>query len=233
MNPFQDPVLGRLDRDTRLFYLGLVQLHQTGGPILDDDAFLKAQVFPYDNEPGTGVTLDDISGMLHALEKAEKISRNGSHITIGVADGLFEAPHLMIRASMPPKPTVVKKQAPPVPARLVDFFDEFWAVYPRRTGKGAARKAFIGAVGNGTPATVIIEGAIRFRDNCVAINKEVQFIPHPATWLNQERWEDDAEAAEQVRSKADDVMRANLSLVQYYEQQEMLERGGGMLELEQ
>lgn len=67
------------------------------------------------------------------------------------------------------------------------FFEEFWQVYPRREGKLAAHKAFK-AVPPMTDFLAVIEGARRFRDDP---NREAEFTPHPATWLNQGRWDDD------------------------------------------
>lgn len=77
--------------------------------------------------------------------------------------------------------------APAETASRPDEFDSFWAIYPRRQGKGEARKAFAKArkkVALGS----IIDGATRFRDDP---NREDEFTPHATTWLNQERWDDD------------------------------------------
>lgn len=68
-----------------------------------------------------------------------------------------------------------------------DGFQEFWQVYPRREGKKAAEKAWGKAVKT-TPAAQILGGAARFRDDP---NREQAYTPHPATWLNQGRWDDD------------------------------------------
>lgn len=70
------------------------------------------------------------------------------------------------------------------------FDDDFWPECPRKIGKGAARKAFEKACKH-TPAEQIIEGMKNFARECAG--KETQFIPHPATWLNQERWDDEQE----------------------------------------
>jgi hypothetical protein len=66
-------------------------------------------------------------------------------------------------------------------------FIEFWTIYPRKTGKRAARAAFEKALER-APAGDIIAAAERFRDDP---NREPQFTPYPTTWLNQDRWEDD------------------------------------------
>ncbi|WP_330251801.1 hypothetical protein OG874_37665 [Nocardia sp. NBC_00565] len=67
-------------------------------------------------------------------------------------------------------------------------FVEFWAAYPRRTDKGGARKAYAKAITR-TDSSAILDGARRFAADPNL--PEPQFIPHPATWLNGERWTDE------------------------------------------
>lgn len=64
-------------------------------------------------------------------------------------------------------------------------FAEFWKLYPRRIGKGAAEKSWQKAV-KVAPVDVILAGARNY-----VWPKDPQFIPHPATWLNQHRWKDE------------------------------------------
>ena len=69
-------------------------------------------------------------------------------------------------------------------------FERFWACYPRKVGKGNARKIFAKL----KPSEEMLGGMIR----AVELAKQSpqwqrdggQYIPYPATWLNQERWED-------------------------------------------
>lgn len=77
----------------------------------------------------------------------------------------------------------------PQPATPPWDFDDFWNIYPRRAGKGAARKAWIKACKT-TPATVILAAARRYAAD-PNLPDDKNYIPHPSTWLNQERWEDD------------------------------------------
>ena len=72
-------------------------------------------------------------------------------------------------------------------------FQAFWQAYPRRIGKGAARTAFKKAL-KFSPANDIIQGAIAYSAHCDEMGTEKQYIPHPSTWLNGERWEDDLES---------------------------------------
>lgn len=66
-------------------------------------------------------------------------------------------------------------------------FDDFWNIYPRRTGKRTAEVAWANARKR-APAEAIIEGAMRLRDDP---NREDAYTPHPTTWLNRDGWEDD------------------------------------------
>lgn len=72
------------------------------------------------------------------------------------------------------------------------MFEEFWQAYPRKIGKGAARKAWEKAVEK-SPPYEIMAGVEKFK-RAKPWRGDLQFCPHPTTWLNQERWEDEYEA---------------------------------------
>lgn len=65
-------------------------------------------------------------------------------------------------------------------------FEEFWAWYPRKVGKAAARKAWKKCK---TDSETVIAGAVRMATDSNL--PELQYVPHPSTWLNEERWNDD------------------------------------------
>jgi hypothetical protein len=80
---------------------------------------------------------------------------------------------------------------------IIDAFEKFWLVYPRKIGKAAALKAFEKAAKKREPA-YIIAYVISW---CNQGNlPDIQYIPHPTTWLNQERWEDDLAATSQSKN---------------------------------
>lgn len=68
-------------------------------------------------------------------------------------------------------------------------FAEFWTHYPRKVGKGAARKAWTTAVKKADPS-LIIDGCRRYATDPYLPVDKIK-IPHPATWLNGERWTDE------------------------------------------
>ena len=68
-------------------------------------------------------------------------------------------------------------------------FDRFWSIYPRKEGKGAARKAFGKA--RKKVALEAMLSAVELQKQSPQWNRDDgRYIPMPATWLNQERWGD-------------------------------------------
>lgn len=66
-------------------------------------------------------------------------------------------------------------------------FDAFWAAYPRKEGKGAARKAFAKV---NVPLDVLLSAVEKHSRSEQWQKENGRFIPNPSTWLNQERWDD-------------------------------------------
>ncbi|MBI5260263.1 MAG: hypothetical protein HY852_00410 [Bradyrhizobium sp.] len=72
-----------------------------------------------------------------------------------------------------------------------DAFEDFWKQYPKRVGKGAARKAFMKALKKGAALQDIMTGVFRY--GAARINQDPKYTKHPAAWLNDERWLDEPE----------------------------------------
>jgi hypothetical protein len=72
-----------------------------------------------------------------------------------------------------------------------DHFPQFWAAYPRKVGKAAAEKAW-GRLA--PPLDAVLSAIEEYKESGQWRDK--QFIPHPATWINQGRWEDEIEKVE-------------------------------------
>jgi hypothetical protein len=70
-------------------------------------------------------------------------------------------------------------------------FEAFWTIYPRKVAKGAAWRAWSAV--KERPCLDTLTASVRSQAVSVQWTKDNgQFIPHPATWINQRRWEDDA-----------------------------------------
>ena len=66
-------------------------------------------------------------------------------------------------------------------------FDSWWSKYPKKVGKKQALKKFMGLSSENLIACLDDDLSKRYGKT------EHQFIPNPATYLNGERWEDEAE----------------------------------------
>ena len=81
-------------------------------------------------------------------------------------------------------------------------FTEFWNAYPRKVAKQNALKAW-GKTGadDSQSLTDTILADVKRRVDGEWKGKEVQYIPHPATYLNQRRWEDESSATDTVEDE--------------------------------
>jgi hypothetical protein len=71
------------------------------------------------------------------------------------------------------------------------YFDEFYSAYPKKVGKGAARKAFAKRKPDADLLQKMLE-AIEWQRQLPQWQKDnLRYVPNPATWLNEERWEDE------------------------------------------
>jgi hypothetical protein len=71
------------------------------------------------------------------------------------------------------------------------WFQEFWVLFPRKVARKAAEKAWKKVATSEAVKDAIMAGLER---QLPALRpKDRQFVPHAATWLNQERWNDESE----------------------------------------
>lgn len=82
----------------------------------------------------------------------------------------------------------------PVPAKKQDFiegFDAFYALYPKHVGKAAALKAWNKLKPNAELQEIMAKALMEQKQSAQWNKDGGQYIPNPATWLNQRRWEDE------------------------------------------
>ena len=80
-------------------------------------------------------------------------------------------------------------------------FDKFYALYPRKQGRRAAEKSWQRL------SSLEQQDAFEALPNHIEYWKlkqtEKDFIPHPATWINQGRWEDELDMEVKKNKKPD------------------------------
>ena len=79
----------------------------------------------------------------------------------------------------------------PTGAHAQEKFSRFWNAYPRHTGKQAAEKAFLKLNPDETLLGIMLQSLAVWSKSDQWTKDGGQFIPHPATWLNGRRWEDE------------------------------------------
>ena len=94
-------------------------------------------------------------------------------------------------------------------------FAEFWALYPRKVGKEAARKAWMRIKPSLSHHDLILS-TVQVSKKCEQwIKDNGCFIPNPATWLNQGRWDDEVQPASTGQVKHSTGVRGNFAQREY------------------
>jgi hypothetical protein len=76
-------------------------------------------------------------------------------------------------------------------AALDANFETFWNAYPRHTNKKAAQSAFNKINPDADLLNIMLQSLAAWSKSPQWTKDGGQFIPHPATWLNGRRWEDE------------------------------------------
>lgn len=209
----QSESMGRISREARLCFILLWTQADDSGRTRAASRLLASLLYPFDEDaPGL------IGGWLDELEregcirryvadgnqmidipkwlKHQKIDRPSQSRLPEFVEGsraLVEASttdlgprtldqDLGPRIKIPP----IASQSPPKGG--MSDFETFWATYPRKVGKGQARRAWQGAAKKAKPET-ILEGLARYRASLDGADPK--FIRHAATWLHGEGWLDE------------------------------------------
>ena len=213
----------------RLLFIGLWSYVDDNGVGLDKLASITADLFAGDIERDSSEAFERVSRGLQKLSDASRITRytvEGKrfiHITNWDKHQRIDKPNKS-RYPLPTRDNAMSSEilaepsrdAPESPApgtgeqgnrgtvkktyaspKVDDAFNEFWNLYPRKKGKDKAldslrkalKKTSLEEIMSGLQATLPEwEG------------KEPDFVPYPATWLNQGRWQDEVSETKQDKS---------------------------------
>ena len=109
--------------------------------------------------------------------------------------------------------TTLNRQSNHQPKQNGADFETFWKAYPKKVGKRAALRAFKALGAERPPVAELVEALERHKKAAGWLVERGKFIPHPTTWLNQGRWEDelmpDAPSAEEKRLAGIDPSMVN------------------------
>ena len=226
---FENEVLGVQDPFVCLLFAGLWTLADKAGILEDRPMRIKAQLFPYRESLDVNgyLTVLQRLGFIHRYEFDKnryievinfKKHQSPHHTerdsnfpcfsdscTVTVSSPLEHGgnpPDSLIHDSLIhdspihsriAKNTIAKKQKPDLP----DGFAEFWAAYPRKENKAVA----VAAWKKHKPDLETLLSAIRQQSASEQWQRDGgTYIPHPSTWINKRRWEDEVQPALSVVS---------------------------------
>ena len=84
-----------------------------------------------------------------------------------------------------------KKNTPLPPTGADARFDVFWSAYPKKSGEDAARRAFAKRKANDALLAEMLAAIAEQAKSPQWVKDGGQYIPNPATWLNEGRWQDE------------------------------------------
>ncbi len=187
---FSSGQVSKLTRNARLLYIGMIVLGDDGGRLRGTPAFLRSRIFPYNDD----ISLDSIEKWRDEIVKEKLIMLYGSGL-----DEFISHPNWKKYQTLRSDRFKDSKLPPPnerdPKSEYSKEFEMFWSSYPRKIGKGFAWKAWKKISGVKKIYEVIIESVEKHKTKDSQWKKEKGvFIPHPATFLNQSRWEDEFNA---------------------------------------
>lgn len=209
---WQSKQVASLSIEARLLYVGLISLGDDDGRLKGDAALLRAQIFPRD----PNITVTQVEAWLKEITDAKLVvlyESEGEHYLAHPNWTKYQT----LRAdrkkesNVPPPPAtlfatigqpsgnqasaqdkVSKDKERKEKAR--ETFEEFWKEYPNKTAKKKAEQIWDKIMTLNKPDEIypkIMAGLARAKKSQQWLKDDGQYIPHPTTWLNQERWNDE------------------------------------------
>ncbi len=207
---FTNPELAECSPHARLLFIGLWLLADREGRLEDRPKHIKVHIFPCDD-----VDVDSLLGELHSRNFAIRYEALGIKCIFIPGFMKHQNPHRNeVASELPQYSAEIGQLAPrtecsiqivstpaesisispilnpsPEPLARDDGFEEFWSLYPSKVGKPKAHSAWRRL--KLTEKVDVIAALPAWKDCRQWVRDGGQFIPHPTTFLNQRRWEDD------------------------------------------
>lgn len=217
--------LAELPALVRLLFIYLWMLADRDGRIEDRPKRIAALALPYDRDADVDVLLNQLAsggfitrymvGKLaiiqiinfakhqspHVRESASELpsmeqgtSKAVTEHDLGSAEASPRSPDSLI----PDSPFQIPEEKPCSPSASEsadDGFADFWKSYPKKVAKSQALKAWSKIKPTGQLVADLMEGLERQKLSAEWQKDGGRFVPHPSTWINGRRWEDEAPQA--------------------------------------
>ncbi len=172
------------EADSEVVFVHRMAAHQVGESLNPKDNQVKGVQKYYEN-------------------MAPPLIKQAFYAIYSVAFCLPDQPKTQLKTQAPSKPLASQEQeqeqeqeidTPKPPAKTPgagERFERFWQAYPKKVGKDAARKAFDKRKPDDGLLTAMLSTVAVQRSSVEWAKDGGQYIPNPATWLNQGRWQDE------------------------------------------
>jgi hypothetical protein len=139
-----------------------------------------------------------------AVKNFPKHQLNNPKVAKGIEIGLENAPQglkdrLSIEYDILPHSNSNSNSNSNTKKERLSLFNSFWNLYPRKVAKGVAEKSFKRLLLLNKDVDIILKDIESRKKSEAWLKEEGKFIPHPSTYLNQRRWEDETKDAEPVK----------------------------------
>lgn len=205
-NPKRRPVIIRSAEEVRSARIAATlaaEFRRVGLPELDTAAASgghpdshpggHAPTPPDDTDPGGGmIAANGASPQVDRLPSSQPGSEPGSR-RVSTSVGSGET------ATHKPSSRHALRDAADSSSEADDHFEEFWSVYPRKVKKVDARKAWRTVLRRKVQAEDVVKAATAHADRWRELGREIQYIPHPSTWLRAGSYDDDPEPLPQPK----------------------------------
>lgn len=212
---FKSEGLASCSFQARLLFIGLWCVADREGRLEDRPARIKAELFPYDNV-NIEKLLDELASKKDCDGTPSFIVRYGHPKRyIQILHFLsHQHPHMNEQESIIPDISTCTVQAPddsgktpsesllPITDSLIpitdtsppvrNYFSIFYKTYPKKKARPLAEKAFAKLKMDDTLMDKVMGGLFRAMESEEWTKENGKFVPFPATWINQRRWEDES-----------------------------------------
>ena len=129
--------------------------------------------------------------MVEIIDDVYHVANWAKHQAVDGMDKIREQTKERVKKFRKNQQTTGKVKVKPDKTPLQLRFESFWKAYPKKVGKGAAEKAFAKAKPDDTLTEKMLSAVEAAKRSSQWRKDGGQYIPNPATWLNQKRWDDE------------------------------------------
>lgn len=221
----QSESMGRVSRESRLCFILLFTLADDAGRLRGNSRMLSSLLYPYDDDAKSHIDgwLSELNtegcivryeiGGDHFIQimkwaQHQKIDKPSASKIPEFVEGSRGFANVREDAFTPAEKKAADqgRDQGKDQGEVAKDFAQFWSSYPKKVGKPAAARAFRSAKASGHLVNILEDIGLR-KSGDDWQKENGKYIPNPATYLNQRRWEDEVPSSGQPKSKPWDGAR--------------------------